>query len=478
MGKGTIVNHIANGQYNVTVNYNRVDLIAAIAALEARETLLIDAIAAETDDLKKELLRLQLVSVQKRIEYLEDTDHVPADDTITAWCADLTTDLTEGVGLIEIGREQANGVNIQPGFEGNAVFDADRDGQLTPFMAQDPAATFYNLAMLPGTQKWKPTYLYGEITAIDHDLNTCSVTIDAVSSSQQALSIINGAYGINDVPVNYMDCNSSAFKVGDRVLVFFEGYDWTAPKVIGFESEPKACCWIEPWETIDGEGNAVAYSLITDKYAWLNKFEALWSGGLYTYGDGSSAGVGLADNDGYLEINVSPYGTGDATTTATNYLSFYGNAVQLVNVLPANIKEKVSRVMFDAEGEAQCYSYRFRHEYKLELHGQNADSEEVKFEIVIVWTSPYYFTRIGCSDTAIFDVETDWVSRVSDGVTVYRKNILNNNTDYITLPITNVTIYAAYIYVLQTNEVSGTPPLSSWTLSDSANLKINRIEIC
>ena len=248
MGKGTIVNHIADGQYNVTVNYNRVDLTAAIAVLEARETLLIDAIAAETDDLKKELLRLQLVSVQKRIEYLEDTDHVPADDTITAWCADLTTDLTGGVGLIEIGREQANGVNIQPGFEGNAVFDADRDGQLTPLMAQDPAATFYNLAMLPGTQKWKPTYLYGEITTIDYDLDTCSVTLDAVTSSQQGLNI-NQAYAIDGVPIDYMTCNSRAFEVGDRVLVQFEGYSWDAPKVIGFESEPKPCdCFWEPWD--------------------------------------------------------------------------------------------------------------------------------------------------------------------------------------------------------------------------------------
>jgi len=241
MGKGTIISHIADGEYNVTVVYNRDDIAAAIAILTTREGLLIDAIAAETDDLKKSLLRLQLVSVQKRLEYLADTNHVPEDDNITAWCADLTTDLSGDVGLIEIGREQTNGVNIQPGYEGNAVFDSTRDGQLTPLMAQDPAATFYNLAMLPGTQKWKPTYLYGEITAIDYDLKTCSVTLDAISSSQQALSIINGAYGINDVPIDYMDCDAIAFVVGDRALVKFEGYSWDAPKVIGFEEEPKTC---------------------------------------------------------------------------------------------------------------------------------------------------------------------------------------------------------------------------------------------
>jgi len=248
MGKGTIISHIADGQYNVTLKYNREALDAAIAVLQARATLLTDEILNETDALKKRLLQLQLLSVQKRIDYLTDIDHVPADATVTAWCADLTTDLTGDVGLIEIGRERANGVNIQPGYEDNAVFDAARDGQITPLMAQDSAATFYNLAMLPGAQKWKPTHLYGAITAIDYDADTCSVTLDAISSSQQALSLINGAYGINDVPIDYMDCNAAAFVVSDRVIVFFEGYSWDTPKVIGFEEEPKQCCWAEPWD--------------------------------------------------------------------------------------------------------------------------------------------------------------------------------------------------------------------------------------
>lgn len=241
MGKGTIVSHIADGEYNVTLKYNRDDLNAAIAVLEARETLLIDAILNETDETKKKLLRLQLVSVQKRIAYLQDTDNVPADETITAWCADLTTDLTGDVGLIEIGRERVNGVNIQPGHDANAVFDAARDGQLTPLMAQDPAATFYNLAMLPGAQKWKPTYLYGEITAIDYEADTCSLNLDLISSSQQSLDILQDDFSLIDVPIVYMTCNAAAFVEGDRVLVHFKEYDFAQPEVIGFKAEPKSC---------------------------------------------------------------------------------------------------------------------------------------------------------------------------------------------------------------------------------------------
>lgn len=242
MGKGTIVSHIADGEYNVTLNYDSTGIDAQLAVLNQRKTLLIAAIAAETDDLKIRLLNVQLLSVQKRIDYLSDTDHVPVDTNITAWCADLTDDLTGEVGLIEIGREQANGVNIQPGYGDNAVFEATRDGQLTPLMAQTAAATFYNLAMLPGTQKWKPTFLYGVISNIDTVTDTADVTLDAINSSQQSLNIVQDLeYVLTDVPVVYMDCHAAAFTDGDRVIVEFEDYDFAQPKIIGFKDNPQPC---------------------------------------------------------------------------------------------------------------------------------------------------------------------------------------------------------------------------------------------
>lgn len=260
MGKGTIISHIADGEYNVTLNYDSTGIDAQIAVLEARETMLIAAISAETDAIKIKLLRLQLLSVQKRIDYLSSTNHVPVDDNITAWCADLTTDLTGEVGLIEIGREKINGVNIQPGYDSNAVYDGDRDGQLVPLMAQTSPATFYNLAMLPGTQKWKPTYLYGTITAINEPANTCTVMLDSITSSQQALNIVSTAYSITDVPISYMDCDVDAFAVDDEVIVKYEGYAPAVPKVVGFKDHPMPCecLWTEEW---DGP-------LVTTKWAW------------------------------------------------------------------------------------------------------------------------------------------------------------------------------------------------------------------
>ena len=47
-----------------------------------------------------------------------------------AWCADLTEELSGDVGIIEIAGDIDKGVNVQPGYEGNAVYNAARDGAM------------------------------------------------------------------------------------------------------------------------------------------------------------------------------------------------------------------------------------------------------------------------------------------------------------------------------------------------------------
>ena len=68
--------------------------------------------------------------------------------------------------------------HIVPGFGGTIAFDSSRDGELVPIISSSPANTFYNLAMLPGWQRWMPTYRYATITAINYGDNTCSITLD------------------------------------------------------------------------------------------------------------------------------------------------------------------------------------------------------------------------------------------------------------------------------------------------------------
>lgn len=291
MGKGIITSGGSQGLYTVTLELSRERIVAAIAKmtsgiaeLEERITVieaLIDAkeaeiaalaaqiaiyeadkekyqreYAAALEDMvkliasrdayvhQKNMANLQKTALAARIAYLGRA--TPTDPSVAAWCADLTEDLTGSVGTIEVPGERG-AVIIQPGHNGNAAYAAARDGQLQPSIAGDSAAVFYNLAMLPGWQKWKPTYRVGVITALDTDADTCSVTLDEALSSAQGLNINQGV-NLSNVPIIYMTCNASAFVVGDRVVVKFTAQDFTTPTVVGFESNPRGCGWLEPWD--------------------------------------------------------------------------------------------------------------------------------------------------------------------------------------------------------------------------------------
>lgn len=182
-----------------------------------------------------------------------------------AYCADLTEDLSGKVGIIEIAGDRDKGINIQPGYEGNAAYNATRDGELYLVPSFPPkeghqAGVYWNWAMRPGWQKWKPNYRYGTITEIDYDADTCSVALDACLATDtpdgQVMDINQGG-SLGGVPIQYMSCNSAPFVVGDEVLVKFEGNEWGGAKVIGFKQEPKGCFW-EDW--VDG---------ICGKHTWI-----------------------------------------------------------------------------------------------------------------------------------------------------------------------------------------------------------------
>ena len=130
------------------------------------------------------------------------------------------------------------------------------DGQLQPAASSNPWATFWNQALLPAWQKWKPMYRLGEILSLSGD--TCTVRLDAAHSSQQNISV-NRAATLYGVPIQYMECNGAAFSVGDRVVVEFRYHDQTKPLVIGFEREPKQCGYyhgiiITPCSSLSPEG--------------------------------------------------------------------------------------------------------------------------------------------------------------------------------------------------------------------------------
>lgn len=204
MGKGEISSEVGNGQYQVIVRYaGRTRINQWITTLDDQISALQAAIDA-MEGFEKTIGELRIKSLQNRKAYVQNK--MPEDFTVSAWCADLTTGLTGDVGTIEIPGERSDGLNIQPGTDGNAEYNSERDGQLLPAVATSAMASYFNRALLPGWQKWKPTYRYGTIVpdSLDFDSDTCSVCLDPAYSSQQNLDI-NRSQGFSSCEVTPPD---------------------------------------------------------------------------------------------------------------------------------------------------------------------------------------------------------------------------------------------------------------------------------
>jgi len=177
-----------------------------------------------------------------------------------AWCADLTLDASGGVGTIEIPGEPQD-VLIVPG----AAAPTDDDGFLLARAAMTPAQSAANIALLPGWQKWRPTYRVGTLIDKDDDMNAGQVDLDDARSSATGIGTISPITGVDWggpkgdpaglavnqgdlgwIPFQYMDCDSLAFSSGDRVVVRFDGQNWLSPVIIGFESHPVDCGFLDP----------------------------------------------------------------------------------------------------------------------------------------------------------------------------------------------------------------------------------------
>lgn len=208
-----------------------------------------------------DLLKAQSVQMGKDIAAWSA---VVLTETIPAWCADLTEDASGEVATIEIPGENAL-VLISPA----APAFNPANGLMTAREIQSPAQVFWNAAVLPGWQKWKPTYRKGIITAVDTSANTANVALDAAYSSAKGLAI-NQQANLTAVPVEYMSCHAVVFEVGDACVVRFNGQDQTTPTVVGFVSNPKPCASAR---YCSNSGLAYIFTLATGVWARISGSE-------------------------------------------------------------------------------------------------------------------------------------------------------------------------------------------------------------
>ena len=274
MGKGTVLSHLGNGLYSVRMRLDvwriqnrRTQLTGEIARLdaalvtlsEARATAYADMLAAEdylnaaiggdaeVVQAREKLVRdAKAASLAAENEYtyatnqrasaaleLSRLEDLPDYRDMECWCADWTGDLAGDVGTVEIGNTtDGPDIQIRPGYGNQATYSQARDGTVQPVLAGTPAAVFYNAAMRPGVEKWRPQYAHARITAKDDDTGLCTIEI---TDGPHAGSVHSS------VAVSYMTCGALVFVIEDRVLVQFDGRSPDSPVIIGFETNPRPC---------------------------------------------------------------------------------------------------------------------------------------------------------------------------------------------------------------------------------------------
>ena len=291
MGKATVISHLGDAQYSVRLSLDQARYQQEAATLAARIAALQTRIDDPDEKENPETLALVKTSLELRLRYLQD--NLAADPVVDAWCADLTTTLSGEVGTIEVPGERG-AVLVRPGNEDAAAYAAARDGRLQHPLASTPAGVFFNWALLPWWQKYKPTHRFALITAIDHEAHTCSLSLEAAASTAQSIDI-NQAAALSGVPISYMWCNSLAFEVGDSVLVEFAGQAWGSPRVIGFKEEPKRCktlivrLWLDddednPTRITGADSFVLVEAFWRNQYGFFNRIGALdWDADLQAW---------------------------------------------------------------------------------------------------------------------------------------------------------------------------------------------------
>lgn len=189
-----------------------------------------------------------------------DLSALPREEERELWMANYSAEINPtgaDIATIEVAGE-ARGENwalLWPAKnEAPIAFDRVMHGERTHALGISPSACFSAWAMLPGWQKYKPTFRVGKILEFkDGGFAKVQLQVPLTSSEQSlpippsdpmAVDAIFEKQTHERVPFEYMDCDSIAFKVGDEVLLKYKEQDSLQPVIIGFAHDPEPCAAI------------------------------------------------------------------------------------------------------------------------------------------------------------------------------------------------------------------------------------------
>lgn len=217
-------------------------------------------------DRKIEQIKAEQLAQESRLAVVEALLARIPGDPIDVWCATYSEDLQPGTEVVTLEVPghwlddpqlrtvvmddrpptktvvyNERSLNLAPG--GGSV----SCGQLHFAESLTDAAIYYNLAMEPGHERWRPLCRYG-ILQTDNDYhkltNRCTVLLNAINARNDDASMpldSEEERTLVDVPIVYPPCNGRVFGLGNEVLVWFEGQQRQSPTVIGFRREPVKC---------------------------------------------------------------------------------------------------------------------------------------------------------------------------------------------------------------------------------------------
>ena len=293
----------------------------------------------------------------------------------------LVGSITAKNGELIAKQQQINGKIGQINSNGNQ--------EIQPAISSGAMAIAYNLCAMPAFQKWSPRYKTAIISNIDKVNDTCKISFTQEHQKSSLKSYTQDTYNIvqeqtiDNVPVDYMTCNASAFETGDRVIVNFNS-DWATPKVMGFLDNPRRCggyVLCSPSSTagaigrkqIEFNGNS-ARSSDADGQAggnvyWTDGGRIIsWHG---SFGFNLNAVPQIGDNSaafltaGYIqsEITVTPVGSGEVSHANRFSNTIFSGGVPILiepsfKIIGAGYYQDVLLVAIDRPSGIEFYTIR------------------------------------------------------------------------------------------------------------------------